>query len=117
MYCYNGYMAVIGELFGMAGLEQSAQERAVFGYYHNEVNIPVFYKLADGVKEIILPDERELRFIILEHGFQFFSFSLVFTISVKLHAIKSWPVFFTFQFNYGGIFRWSFRKTGNEIWY
>ncbi len=60
MYCNNWYMAVIGQLFGVAGLEQAAEERAFSWYNYNEVDILVFGKLADGIKEIVLPDEVKL---------------------------------------------------------
>ena len=65
MNSYDWNVAVIGQFFGMAGLEQATHERTVFGHYYDQVDIFVFNKLADGIKEIVLPDEIELRRIIL----------------------------------------------------
>lgn len=66
---HNGNMAMVGQLFGMAGFEKTAQEAVLPGYDDDEVDILISSKLADSLLEIILADEIELRIIPLEQVF------------------------------------------------
>ena len=61
MNSYYRNVTVIGQFLGMAGLEKATHERAVFRHNDYQVGIFVFNKLADGIKEIVLPDEIEFR--------------------------------------------------------
>src|SRR5687768_16444635 len=75
VYSHNGNMAVISQLFCMAGFKKICKKPMFTWYCKDDINIFIGSKAADSIKEIIKPDEVKLRVIIGEYFFQLITFN------------------------------------------